>query len=308
MVASLSGLAYRLGEPTTLHELTDRGLTAEQASLLHERGQRVCPVASSEVELVAAAIAQTLMEAGGEARTVDRVLIATGYALVGGDGDEQERMRARLCGLLADLGLGHAPLTIVAMSGCAAGITIAEYATLLVDSGASRRVLVVAVDRVPDGESRMLPPSVSVLADGAASCIVGPGPGLRLQWVRRRGFLDSLGLKPDVDFGPALVRLGRCLRALGHELQAEETARDALLLCNNYGLPTIRLFGRTLGVPDERTFTANVPVVGHLGTADPLVNLAEAVGTADEFLVLATGPADCALALVSKQEEPDVDS
>lgn len=175
MVSTLSGLAYRLGEPVPLDGLTDRGLTGEHVSLLRERGQRVCRVASSGLNSSARPSRTPPRRAGQEPGTTDRALVATGGALVAGDGGEQERMRARLCGLLADVGLGHAPLTIVALSGCGAAVTLAEYATLLVDSRASRRVLVIAVDRAPDGSSRMLPPTVSVLADGAASCVVALG-------------------------------------------------------------------------------------------------------------------------------------
>lgn len=76
----------------------------------------------------------------------------------------------------------------------------------------------------------------------------------------------------------------------------------ATLLCNNYGMLTLRLFGRMLSVGDDGIFTANVADIGHLGSPDPLVNLATVPEDGRALLVFASGPADCALALFCPME------
>jgi len=204
-------------------------------------------------------------------------------------------------GLLARQGLGHAPTTVVTFAGCSSALTLLESAAYHVTSRAGRHVLVLAVDRVLEHSMRVLRPAVSIVGDGAASCVVtaaGDRPGWQLRWLGRRAFLDIAEHDRVTDFAPALVMLGRALLSLRrHELASlPVSTKNMTLLCNNYGLPTLRLFAATLGMRQDQVFTQNVPRTGHLGCPDPLVNLADCPGTGDAgVLVLATAPADCAI-------------
>lgn len=303
MLATITGLAYRLGTPTPLTDLVGRSLPAEVADQLLARGQRMCPVADHELPLITESVAASLKEAGVHAASVDRVFLTSESILISGSKRGHEAARARLYSAMAALGLGHAPVVMMTFAGCSSALTALEYATCLVERETAENVLVVAADRVPDGHERVLPPAISIVGDGVASCVVtarrGAAPGLALRWVRRRAFLAVANHDRATDFGPALVMLGRSLAALAREARAASADLDrARLVCNNYGLPTIRLFGRTLGIADERVFTDNVPRIGHLGSPDPLVNLATLTDCPDGVAVLATGPADCALAFL----------
>jgi 3-oxoacyl-[acyl-carrier-protein] synthase III len=311
VAAVITGLADRLGTPTPLAELAGRSLPAETVEQLLARGQRMCPIAPCELSLVCASVEASLAAAGLGPASVDRVLVTSESILVSGTKREHEAKRARLYSTMAELGLGHAPVVMLTFAGCGSAIAALEYATFLVDHGDASNVLVVAADRVLDERERVLPPVVSVVGDGVASCVVTGQAGNRdgpvLRWVRRRAFLEVAKFDRGTDFGPALVMLGRALASLAREIRATTSVLDhARLVCNNYGLPTVRLFGRTLGVADDRVFTENVPRIGHLGSPDPLVNLATLPDFTDGVVVLATGPADCALAFVSNLEDGGV--
>jgi 3-oxoacyl-[acyl-carrier-protein] synthase-3 len=311
MPAAITGLAYRVGTPTPLAELAGRLLPAETAEQLMARGQRICPIATCELPLIRASVEASLEAAGVAPASVDRVLVTSESILVSGTKRAHEAARARLYTAMAELGLGHAPLLMLTFAGCGSAISALEYASLLVDRGAASNVLVVAADRVLDEGQRVLPPVVSVVGDGVASCVVsgqaGGHDGLVLRWVRRRAFMEVAKFDRGTDFGPALVMLGRSLASMAREIRAMTSALDhAWFVCNNYGMPTVRLFGRTLGVADDRVFTENVSRIGHLGSPDPLVNLATLPDRSGGVVVLATGPADCAVALVTTLEDGDL--
>lgn len=297
----LTGLAYALGAPVALADLAGQGVAGHEVEELARRGQRVCPVSDDEDGMVATSISLTLERAGLTAGQIDRVLIATESLVITGSKPAHEQRRAKLYGLLARQGLGHAPTTVVTFAGCSSALTLLEMAAHQVSSGAGRHILVLAVDRVLEHSMRVLRPTVSVVGDGAASGVVttvGDRPGWQLRWLGRRAFLGIAEHDRVTDFAPALVMLGRSLVSLRrNELAALPAPAEKLtLLCNNYGLPTLRMFAATLGMRQDQVFTRNVSRTGHLGCPDPLVNLADFAGTTgDGVLVLANAPADCAI-------------
>jgi 3-oxoacyl-[acyl-carrier-protein] synthase-3 len=308
MPALITGLAYRLGRLTPLTDLIGPSLPAEVAEQLLARGQRMCPVADRELPLITESVAASLDLADVDPASVDRVFLTSESILIAGSKRGHEATRARLYSALAGLGLGQAPVVMMTFAGCSSAVAALEYATCLVERETAANVLIVAADRVLEGHERVLPPAVSIVGDGVASCVVtsqrNTAEGLALRWVRRRAFLAVANHDRATDFGPALVMLGRSLGALGKQARAASGDLDrARLVCNNYGLPTIRLFGRTLGIADERVFIDNVSRIGHLGSPDPLVNLATLTDYPDGVAVLATGPADCALAFLAQTKQ-----
>jgi hypothetical protein len=303
MVAVIDGLASQLGELVSIESLVGDGISAEMADQLTARGQKMCSVAPSELPLIETSVRRSLAAAGIEPQAVDRILVTSESVLVAGSKPAHEALRARLYGLFAGLGLGGAPVLMFTFAGCGSVVAALEYAVLLVDAGSAENVLVVAADRVLEGGERVLPPAVSVVGDGVASCLVRraapESTGWLLREVRRRAFLEVAEFDRATDFGPALVMLGRALVSLAREQGARNGAwADAVLACNNYGMPTLRLFARTLGMTEDRLFTGNVAAVGHLGSPDPLVNLESLAGRGRPVALLATGPADCAYGLL----------
>lgn len=304
MPAVITGLAYRLGRLTPLEEMAGDVLSADAVEALLGRGQRVCSVADSEYPLIVASVGETLARAQVPPDQIDRVLVTSESILISGSKRGHERRRAELYGHLVDCGLSSAPVMMITFAGCSSAVVALEYASHLVRDGGAEHVLVIAVDRVLEDADRILEPGVSVVGDGAASCIVtnrvGDRGELELRWVRRRGFLKAVTYQRSGNFGPALIMLGRALTSLSREVGAESLSlAGSWLACNNYGLPTVRLFAHALGCPDDYVFTHNVAAIGHLGSPDPLVNLAALAEKDTGVVLLATGPADCTLAFLS---------
>lgn len=300
----ITGLTYRVGQLTPLEELSGHALSADTVEALRERGQRVCAIADSEFPLIGEAVRGTLAAADVEPEQVDRIVVTSESILISGSKRHHEHKRAELYGYLADCGLSGAPVVLMTFAGCSSAVMALEYALHVVRAGDARHILVLAADRVLEDADRVLAPKVSVVGDGAASCLVTGRQGrvgdFDLRWVRRRGFLRAVAHQRADNFGPSLVMMGRALASLGREVAtASPPTRDAWLACNNYGLPTLRLFAHSLGHPEERVFIDNVAAIGHLGSPDPLVNLACLAECGEPVLTLATGPADCTLALLT---------
>lgn len=307
MSAVIGALASAVGAPTLLTDLPERAMPAGVAKELMDRGQRMCPVTADELPLVEESVSRSLAAAAVDAGSVDHVLVATETMAVSGSRAAHERMRGRLHRTLSGLGLGHAPVTALTFGGCSAVMTALEYAALRVERDPGSRVLVVAVGRMREDDSRVLAPAVSAIGDGVASCVVrAEGEGWRVHWMLRRAFLQTAEFDQDADFGPALVILGRALRLLRGEAEKRGLPDRPRLVCNNYGLPTVRLFSSTLGVPADDVFTDNIPLLSHLGTPDVLINLASLAETTTEVLALATGPADCVLASLERTRSDPV--
>lgn len=301
MRAVISGFASAVGTPTLLTELPADVIAPDTASELVLRGQKLCPIADDELPLVEQAVATSLTTSGTAAAAVHHVMVATETMTVSGSRAAHEAVRGRLYRTLTGLGLGHAPVTALTFGGCSAVMTALEYATLLVERGSAGCVLVVAVGRLRDGDSRVLAPAVSAIGDGVASCLVtADGPGWRFNWLLRRAFLKTAQFDSAEDFGPTLIALGRALRSLRKEAVERGLPQAPRLVCNNYGVPTVRLFGSTIGVAEADIFMDNIPLLSHLGTPDILINLASQPAGVPDVLTLATGPADCVLASLER--------
>lgn len=301
MTPVIRGLAGAVGIPTVLTELPVDAMPADVASRLVDRGQKLCPVATDEFPLITESVTGSLAAADLDPALVRHVLLATETMTVSGTRAGHERTRGRLYQVLSDVGLSHAPVTALTFGGCGAVLTALDYATLLVEREPEGAVLVVAVGRMRDGDSRVLAPAVSAIGDGVASCVVtATGVGWTLRWLLRRAFLQTVQFDQSSDFGPGLVLLGRALRMLRAEARSKGLPPRPRLICNNYGLPTIRLFSTALGVAAGDTFVDNIPLLSHLGTPDLLLNLRDLPRADAEVLALATGPADCALAALER--------
>jgi 3-oxoacyl-[acyl-carrier-protein] synthase III len=175
MSAVITGAAGAVGTPVLLTELPRRAMPADVAERLVVRGQKLCPVAADDMPLVAESAGASLAATGTSPAAVRHVLVATETLAVSGSRAAHEETRGRLHRTLAELGLGHAPVTALMFGGCSAVMTALEYAGLLVERDPDGCVLVVAVGRMRDGDSRVLAPEVSALGDGAASCLVRAG-------------------------------------------------------------------------------------------------------------------------------------
>ena len=166
--------------------------------------------------------------------------------------------------------------------------------------GRCRTALIVTTDKVLDGESRVVPPDVSVGSDCAASVLMsaeGTGP-----WELVAGERLIIPLAGEAraheDFTRYLKTSAQGIHDVTERTLAAVDRRPddfAWLITNNYNQSVSRLFAAQSGFDPARVYTANIVRYGHGFGADNLINLADCASehpprAGDLVLLLASGP------------------
>lgn len=203
--------------------------------------------------------------------------------------------------LVRELELWHVSPLGVTLSECGNFAAALRVASALVRSGEQDQVLLVTADVCPGPEARLIPPTVSVLSDGAASCIVS---------AERRGF-EVLSVRQvsnhRVRFADPSTESVRVLRynAEGARRAARAAMVDAgvsppdlaSLVPNNLTRSVLELFAAQCEVPFDRVYTARVAELGHVYACDAIINL-DAAAPAGTHLVLSNGTCTWGAAVV----------
>ncbi len=305
----LSCLGSAIGNLVALEDA--EGIDHASAQRLYEAGQRTISVAASVDVLLRQTIERTLGEA--DVNSISRVLVVSESALLAATLHEHQRRRAALYSLLAEAGLSRAPVRVLSHGGCASFLTAAELCGLAAEQEDSA-ILLIAVEVVPPHSPRVLPPAVTAIGDGAASCLITasePDFGWQIGPFAHQGFLETI--RPDGasdDFGPALISLARALMTLTSNWRIEGRIHDDMaLVCSNYPRSTIQMIGHVTGFKTEALFMKNVERYAHIGCPDLLINLADLDGPERDVLLVGNGPGDCCIAnarLVGRRGQPDV--
>jgi 3-oxoacyl-[acyl-carrier-protein] synthase III len=177
------------------------------------------------------------------------------------------------------LGLGRVPLRGVGLEGCANAGALLMAAGNAVAAGVTPGALCVTTDRaVPGG--RLMGANVSVLSDGAASCLVRgepPATGFRLVAFGSavEGGMYRLSVATDTMAVVKATAAG-IGRAVSEAFDRATLDRGAVshVVCNNYGRTSLKIFCAAAQVPFDALFTGNIARMGHCFAADTLINLA----------------------------------
>jgi 3-oxoacyl-[acyl-carrier-protein] synthase-3 len=282
----LDAIAYSVGAAEAISTLEPMRTDAALLELLYANGLRDYRRAAADPPaLAAAALAGTLRRSGLHPRQIDAVVwSSTSF-------QERPWYTTDVSATLGELGLATATPYGVTLSECgnlAAGLRIAAG---LIATGC-RHVLFTTADCCPSPHQRLVQPSVAVLSDGAASCLLTTEP---------RGFeLMSLTQCTNHRARPApgsvdAVRLMRhnaegVRRASRGALESAGMTSDAVaqMIPNNLSRTVLELFAAQAGIPLERVFTGNVLGNSHVFAADGLINLASSSAGAGEARLLVT--------------------
>lgn len=280
----LGHVGVALGEPVALASLA-AAVPPEQRPVLEELERAGLPrvrVASEPLaDLAARAARDTLAAAGAAAGEVDLVLFASGGLPVG------RALTAELWKLARALGLERVPVVAVSGAECGnLGIAV-EMAVAAVEAGRATLVLLVTADCCARPADRLCVPPVSVLGDGAASCLVGAlsAAPARITGCRTRA---DASMGPAADAGEIeryVVSLCALLRgaAASAATRAADDRRPApdVVFTNNLAPAILGTIARILGVPATAIHDASRSSNAHLHAADPLVNLRDYLGGAE---------------------------
>ncbi|MFB6887865.1 hypothetical protein ACFCX4_00910 [Kitasatospora sp. NPDC056327] len=287
-VVHLSGIAVEWGGRVPIAALDDPSVAAELENL-HAGGLRHCRVAAQDVVELATAAARGSLAAAG-LTSVDAVVHAT-------DSPYRETATKDGWALLAGAGVPAAPGVAVGGSASANLAAALRVATGLLTAERLDTVLLVSADRITGGP-RYQPVGVTVLSDGAASCLIGRrpyGPGYRVLGSSTVVRADAVEVSNSLK-AANLVKVGvtEALRRLNGQLP-DPGRGFRHLITGNYSLATRTFLSRLCGIELSAVHTPEVAEVGHGFSADLLSGLASLreqgpAGPGDRVLVLATSP------------------
>jgi 3-oxoacyl-[acyl-carrier-protein] synthase-3 len=284
----LGAFAACTGTATPLGEVA--GLDPDAREVLAAGGMRSVLVATrTPVEMAVASLEATLGSAGADPGDIAAVVWSTTSFT------ERSWYTDDVSHALMGLGLGQTDVIGVTLGECGnLGPALRTCRALVAESG--RPVLLVCSDAVRAGASRVVAPTVAVLSDGAASCVVRPGPAtVAVESVAQASNHRLRALDPRAD-GVRTLRITargvalaaqRALDAAGRT-PAEVTA----LLLPNYNQSAQALFAQQCGIELGRVRTPTLASQAHLFAGDLLTGLplvAAELDHGDVVLAIAAG-------------------
>jgi 3-oxoacyl-[acyl-carrier-protein] synthase-3 len=174
--------------------------------------------------------------------------------------------------LQADLGLGEAVVFGLNQQACTGMLgSLRLAAALLVTEPDWRRVLCVTADRFPAGAR--YEQAYNLISDGAAACVVGREPAaLRLVTVHQitNGGLAQAG--DDETVGTYFAYTSRLVRETLERAGMVAAELDWVVVQNTHR-EAWEIMARLLGVDAGKVWCPSLPDVGHVISADNIINL-----------------------------------
>lgn len=281
-VYALGGRKVHVSESETAGRLVSTAADLESAGF---RWHHICEPGDSAYDLAESVTAQ--LAEGGRLVGVDAIVYATCLPLNGNVGSPAEFERTRDVKYLMDfpasrlqarfelneavvLGLNQQACT--AMPG-----SIRLAGALLAAEPGWRRVLCVTADRFPEGA--VYEQAYNLISDGGAACLVGREPvGFRLV-TGHQITNGALGRASDDETVGAYFSYTHRLFTEALERAGLTAAGIDWVVTQNTNDKAWQILARLLGVPMGRVWAPSMSDVGHVISADNIVNLAQLVAS-----------------------------
>lgn len=211
--------------------------------------------------------------------------------------------------IMNGLGLQNVPSFGVTMGGCANYASALRIAKSLIAENGWRNVLIVETNKMPSDDMRPYMPYVSIFGDASVSTIVS---------TEKSDFSIAGMAQIAKPFENATLGDPRFLtnniagyrHVIGAALDAARCTRADIdaVIPNNKNVAELAQLADFWGVPFSKVFTDNIGRIGHLWSADNLINLndlcATPVGQAHgTFLLLCQGDAGYAAIVLRRSCE-----
>jgi len=180
----------------------------------------------------------------------------------------------------------------------------------LLRGGGARNVLVVAADAIAPGNSRIVPPEISVASDAAASVVMSVDDDGLFELLGTARHRASIAYEkfPQEDFTIYLKTVARALEKIRQDSLAPwggSAEGFRWLIPNNFNTSVTRLISMQMAFAPSQVYTENIRRFGHGLGADVLLNLCdcfnnEQVDSGDRVLLLASGPNQWATVALEK--------
>ncbi|ACY13670.1 3-oxoacyl-ACP synthase [Haliangium ochraceum] len=284
----LDAFASCIGAPRPLAELD--GVSEEVRALLLGSGLSSVPHAEeSPPHMAREALRRSLEAAGLEAASVGTVVwSSTSF-------HQRSWYTSDVSHVLAELGLTRANAVGVTLGECGNLGPALRVAEGLVAGGAAP-LLLVCTDAVRPDVDRVVPPSATVLGDGAVACVVSPTRG-RVS-VRAVSQISNHLLRRIDPQTQAVRTLRVTAQGVARAAKAAldqaglEPARVSRLLLTNQNKAVRLMFAQQCGIPVERIRTPTIADNAHLFAADILAGLPSVsaeLDIGDHILAVANG-------------------
>ncbi|MEV5651264.1 3-oxoacyl-[acyl-carrier-protein] synthase III C-terminal domain-containing protein [Nocardia sp. NPDC052254] len=265
----LHGIAYTVGERAPIATLEP--LRADAMLLDNMTGlglHHYCRTDRSPLELAGEVVSATLGSVPVDATEIDLLVYASSSpetgTLAGGE-------FLRFC---ERFGLTRATPIGVSLAECANFGSALRIAHSLVAAGSARNVLVVTADTCPDPRARILRDALSVLSDGAASCLITSAEPSRVEVLGANQGTNQL---IRIATMPALAGLTRrgLSRAVADMLDRAGLDRCDVrrIIANNVNDDAVRFMAESAGLDHELSYLDNIADYAHVHSADNLINL-----------------------------------
>jgi 3-oxoacyl-[acyl-carrier-protein] synthase-3 len=279
----VDSFAYALGERKThISESAAAGRLFSDAEDLEGAGfgwHHLCEPGTTAYDLAKAATTPIAQSGGLDG--VDAIVYSTCLPLNGNAGDVERWRETRdvkylmdfpASRLQADFDLGETVVIGINQQACTAMLGSLRFSrALLATEPQWRRILCVTADRFPEGS--LYEQAYNLISDGAAACVVGREPqGLKLL-AAHQITNGALGQASDDE------TVGTYF-SFTHRLVRETLAKVGLtgadldwVVSQNTNDKAWLILARLLGVPQDRIWAPSMRDVGHVISADNVVNL-----------------------------------
>ncbi len=302
----LSGTSYVLGEIESITEILE--LQEEPMSMENFLGLGLESYAITKEEpyqMAVQAAKETISKTEKSQDRIDVVIYATETF---GDVKHTREDIRKFC---TELGLNRAYPYGLFLSECAniqAGIKMAAG---MIISGNATNILLVTTDKVIDGETRILPPSLGILSDSAAACIISsekPKKGFQILNTFSWTDPELYFVDPTKNFKDFFQRTVAGVKSVGVTILENEGLHPTDIkgvIVNNYNTSIMYTLVTQIGFTLEKTCLNNLSRFAHAFAADNLINLETLCEdtqseTGDMFLVTASGPTTWGATLVKQ--------
>lgn len=273
-------LAYALGAvKRSVEESANAGWTCSSASALAGAGFRfhhTSPAEETSYDLARAAVAAI----DADLADLDAIVYATCLPLNGnvGDGDVGTRRDVKdvmdfpASRLQVDLGASGAIVVGLNQQACTGMLGSLRLARSLIVSEGFEKVLCVTADRFPPGA--LYEQAYNLISDGAGACLVTRRPArYRLVAVHHVTNGAMVQASDDETVGSFFSYMHRAVTATAEK--AGLTVADIdWVVPQNTNAKAWQILARLLHVDAERVFAPTLADVGHVISADNVVNLA----------------------------------
>ncbi|SIT19421.1 3-oxoacyl-[acyl-carrier-protein] synthase III [Thalassolituus maritimus] len=267
---NISCINYTLGDSKPITEIPELAGDDEGAKFLLDRGFKNFRSYDGEPWQVGVdAAKKTLEEAKFSPADIDQVV----YASISSKNP-----------MIGDLGVGlfanamnmlETPIAGVCFGECTNSMLGLEYATMLVETGRARNVLLVSTDVACSKEQRMTS-GYTICSDGAAACIVSNerhGEGYSFELVKFQKAYHHLSRAGLSNPGQAFRDIAKAASFCKSTVTKEFTGKISKWIPNTGNTEVAGAFASVLGIPLKDYYLDNLADYAHLFSTDQLVNL-----------------------------------